>query len=186
MASIRHAYMSTVRWLLIFLLAGCTLLPAQTPSPTNTASSPQASKTSSSDVDFAEVRKLSQQGKFDEAIALLQPLAAQTPKPAGVSHELGTVYYKKGDYLKAADSLKQAVAEDPNDKEAVQLLGLSYYLAGRPAEAIPYLEKVQGWYPRANVDASYILGVCYIQTKNYPEARKAFAQMFEVGPDSAA
>src|SRR5450755_1740548 len=186
MASIRHAYMSTIKWLLIFLLAGYTLLPAQTLSPTNTASSPQASKTSSSDVDFAEVRKLSQQGKFDEAIALLQPLAAQTPKPAGISKELGTVYYKEGDYLKAADFLKQSVADDPNDKEAVQLLGLSYYLAGRPAEAIPYLEKVQAWYPRANVDAAYILGVCYIQAQDYPQARKAFAKMFDVPADSGA
>ena len=97
-----------------------------------------------------------------------------------MSHELGTVYYKKGDYLKAADYLKQAVAEDPNDKEAVQLLGLSYYLAGRPAEAIPYLEKVQTWYPRANVDAAYILGVSYIQAKDYSQARKAFAKMFDV------
>ena len=55
-----------------------------------------------------------------------------------------------------------------------------------PAEAIPLLEKVQGWYPRANVDADYILGLCYIQSKNYPQARKAFAQMFEVPADSAA
>ena len=98
----------------------------------------------------------------------------------------GTVYYKKGDYLKAADSLKQAVADDPNDKEAVQLLGLSYYLAGRPAEAIPYLEKVQTWYPRANVDASYILGISYIQAKDYPNACKAFAKMFDVPADSGA
>src|SRR6202022_1999032 len=53
-------------------------------------------------------------------------------------------------------------------------------------DAIPLLEKVQGWYPRANVDASYILGICYIQTKDYAQARKAFAKMFGVPPDSAA
>ena len=40
--------------------------------------------------------------------------------------------------------------------------------------------------PRANVDASYILGICYIQTKDYPQARKSFAKMFDVPPDSAA
>ena len=148
--------------------------------------SPQAAKSGGSEAEFAGARKLSQQGKYDEAIAALQTLAARSPGPAGVSHELGTVYYKKGDYLKAADSLKQAVADDPNDKEAVQLLGLSYYLAGRPAEAIPYLEKVQGWYPRANVDASYILGISYIQAKDYPNARKAFARMFDVPADSGA
>ena len=99
---------------------------------------------------------------------------------------MGAAYYQKGDYLKAATYLKQALVADPNDNEALQLMGLSYYLAGRPSEAIPYLEKVQTWYPRANVDASYILGVAYIQTRNYPEARKAFARMFDVPPDSGA
>ena len=48
------------------------------------------------------------------------------------------------------------------------------------------LEKVQTWYPSANVDAAYILGVCYMQTKDYPNSRKAFAKMFAVPPDSAA
>src|SRR5438128_12380961 len=84
------------------------------------------------------------------------------------------------------DSLKAGIEQDPHDNEAVQLLGLSYYLSGRPAEAIPQLEKAQAWYPRANVDASYILGLCYIQTKDYPQARKSFARMFEVPADSAA
>ena len=116
----------------------------------------------------------------------MQQLAARNPQPAGLSHELGAAYYKKSDYLKAAEYLKQALTENPKDDEAVQLLGLSYYLAGRPGEAIPYLEKVQTWYPRANVDASYILGICYIQSKNYPQARVAFAKMFDVKPDSAA
>src|SRR5205823_1157571 len=97
----------------------------------------------------------------------------------------GTAYYKKGDYTKAVQSLKAAVEQDPHDNEAVQLLGLSYYLSGRPADAIPLLEKVQTWYPRANVDASYILGLCYIQTKDYPHARSAFAKMFDVPPESA-
>jgi tetratricopeptide (TPR) repeat protein len=162
------------------------LLQAQAPVPTTQSSSPQASKPAAADPEFSQARRLSQQGKYDEAIEQLQAMAARNPKPAGVAHELGTVYYKKADYMKAAEALKQAVAEDPNDKEAVQLIGLSYYLSGRPAEAIPYLEKVQGWYPRANVDASYVLGVSYLQAKDYPAARKAFAKMFDVPPDSGA
>jgi tetratricopeptide (TPR) repeat protein len=174
-----------IRSLLLVSLSSI-LLPAQSHAQSASPATQEASKPGDSEPGFAEARKLSQQGKYDEAIAVLQPLAGRSPKPAGTSHELGTVYYKKGDYLKAADSLKQAVAEDPKDKEAVQLLGLSYYLAGRPAEAIPYLEKVQGWYPRANVDASYILGVSYIQAKDYPNARKAFARMFDVPADSGA
>lgn len=136
--------------------------------------------------EYKEAYRLAQQGKYDDAITLLQPMATHTPKPAGLSHAMGMVYYTKGDFLKSADYFKQAVAEDSNDKEAVQLLGLSYYRAGRPGEAIPYLEQVQTWYPRANVDASYVLGIAYIQAKDYPNARKSFAKMFDLPPDSAA
>jgi len=138
------------------------------------------------DSGFVGARKLVQQGKSAEAIAELQRIGAENPNLPGLAHELGTTYYKAGDYLKAIDALKKATQEDPDDKESIQLLGLSNYLAGRPADAIPLLERVQGWYPRANVDASYILGVAYIQTKDYPKARVAFARMFDVPADSAA
>ena len=147
---------------------------------------PQSSQPQSLNPNFAEARRLMREGKSQEALSQLQQLAAQNPKLPGLSHETGAAYYKMGDYLKAAEYLKQATEENPGDNEAVQLLGLSSYLAGRPAEAIPYLEKVQAWYPFANVDASYILGICYIQTKNYPRARAAFARMFDVPTDSAA
>ena len=135
---------------------------------------------------FAAAHRLLQVGKYNEAIAELQTLQNQNPPPKGVSHELGIAYYKKGDYMNAIACLLKAHHEDPYVGEAVQLTGLSLYLAGKPGEAIPYLEKVQTWYPEANVDASYILGVAYIQTKKYPEARAAFAKMFGVPPDSAA
>ena len=147
---------------------------------------PKPKQTVSPDNTLSGARRLSEQGKFDEAIAKLEALAAKHPDLKGVSHELGVTYYKKSDYLKAVASFKKALEEDPKDSEAVQLMGLSYYLAGRPAEAIAPLEKVQTWYPSANVDAAYILGVCYMQTKDYPSARKAFAKMFAVAADSAA
>jgi tetratricopeptide (TPR) repeat protein len=144
---------------------------------------PQISPTSA---DFVQARKLEQEGKVEEAIAQLQSIEAGDPNAKGLALELGTAYYKKSDYVKAVEYLKEAAAADPANDEATQLLGLSYYLGGHPADAIPLLEKVQGWYPRANVDASYILGTCYIQTKDYAHARKAFAQMFDVPADSAA
>jgi tetratricopeptide (TPR) repeat protein len=139
-----------------------------------------------SDASLAEARRLMDQGRYDNAISQLQELSSKGAIINGLSHELGTAYYKKGDYIKAIESLKKALEENSQDNEAVQLLGLSYYLSNRPAEAIPLLEKVQAWYPRANVDASYILGLCYVKTKSYPQARHAFARMFEVPPESAS
>src|SRR5438270_13810611 len=168
---------------LVFLACALTAAVAQSQGdsrPTATSGQVPAS------ADFAPARRLMQQGKYDEAIAQLQELSAKDPDQKGLAHELGVAYYKKGDFPKAIEFLKKAIAQDAADQEGVQLLGLSYYLTGRPADAIPLLEKVQGWFPRANVDASYILGVCYIQTKNYPQARKAFGRMFDVPAESAA
>src|SRR5258707_3775669 len=147
---------------------------------------PKPKETGSPETAFSDARRLSEQGKFDEALGKLEALARKDPELQGLAHELGVTYYKKSDYLKAVASFKKALVEDPNDDEAIQLMGLSYYLAGKPAEAIAPLEKVQTWYPSANVDASYILGICYIQTKDYTSARKAFAKMFSVPADSAA
>jgi tetratricopeptide (TPR) repeat protein len=135
--------------------------------------------------DFTHARSLTKQGKIDDAITELESMQNANPNAKGLDLELGIAYYKKSDYVRAVEFLKKAVAADPNNSEATQLLGLSYYLNGYPGQAIPLLEKVQAWFPRANVDASYILGICYIQTKNYPQARKAFARMFDVPEDSA-
>jgi tetratricopeptide (TPR) repeat protein len=134
----------------------------------------------------AEARALIQAGKIDEGIALLRELSLRQPAPQGLAHELGAAYYRKFDFAGAIPYLRRALEDDPDDKEAIQLLGLSYQRTGRPAEAIPLLEKVHSWYPVANVDALYVLGLCYIQTKNYAQAQKAFAAMYKVPEDSAA
>jgi len=126
------------------------------------------------------------QGKVDEAIVQLQTVEARDPATKGLAFELGTAYYKKSDFTNAIQYLKKATTEDPSNHEAVQLLGMSYFASGHPADAIPLLEQVQGWIPRANSDGYYILGTCYIQTKNYDGARRAFGKMFDVPGDSAA
>lgn len=166
---------------LAFLLFGASFVCANAQSPQQ-----QARPSSTSASPFANVDRLLELGKFPDALAELQSLQDQTPPPKGLAHEFGVAYYKKSDYPNAIRSLQKALEETPDDPEATQLLGLSLYLGGKPREAIPYLEKVQSWYPRANVDASYILGVAYIQSKQYPEARQAFAKMFNVPSDSAS
>ncbi len=175
------------RLLLPAILAALSILSfAQSPPSSTTPGAAQSPPAAAPGSEFKDAYRLAQQGKYNEALALLNTMTATTPKPAGLSHAFGMVYYTRGDFLKAAEYFKQAVTEDPADKEGVQLLGLSYYRAGRPNEAIPYLEQVQSWYPQANVDASYVLGVSYIQAKDYPNARKSFAKMFGLPPDSAA
>jgi len=167
---------------LIVLL--CVLAGAQSPPQSAVGPDPRAVVPPNS-ADFSRARQLLQQGRYDDAIAELNQLAHGQPGAKGLPYELGMAYYKKGDYFQAAKWFQEELRQDPQSGEATQLLGISYYLSGDPWKAIPLLEKVQGWYPRANVDASYILGQCYIQTKDYAHARQAFAKMFDLPPESA-
>jgi len=118
-------------------------------------------------------------GKAQEVIAMLEPLApAGKASPPGVQHELGIAYYRTGQLLPAEKAFAQAMSEDPNDMESVQMRGLSLYRLGRPADAIPFLERVKQWTPNANADANYVLGLCYLNSRRFDEARGAFANQF--------
>ncbi len=161
------------------LLVACIAL-AQDAAPVSSAAQ------ADTQAELQRSRTLLHNGKFQEAIAVLRQIREKQPDAKGLNHEFGVAYYRSGDYLSAATSLKQAVAEDNTDREAIQLLGLSYYFSGKAVDAIPLLEKVQGWYPVANVDAAYVLGQCYLQTKDYEKARVAFATMYGVPAGSAA
>src|SRR5438477_8333567 len=178
--------LSLVCGCLFVLDALCVGVPAQGENAAAPTTTQRSSEPNREEPMFQGARQLSQLGKYDEAVETLRQLAVSHPELKGLDHEFGVTYYKKSDFINAIAHLKKAREENPNDEEAVQLLGLSYYLAGHPADAIAPLEKVQTWFPSANVDAAYILGLCYMQTKDYPRARKAFAGMFGVPDDSAA
>lgn len=134
---------------------------------------------------LAHADSLLKQGEPNQALALLKQLEAQYPGMTGLDARIGNIYYQKRDYINAVAYLKKATQENPNDGESVQLLGLSYYLMGHLPQAIPLLEKVQSWMPRPNVTGSYILGISYMQTRQFDKARAAFAKMFSVPADSA-
>jgi tetratricopeptide (TPR) repeat protein len=133
-----------------------------------------------------QAKALIDSGQLDQAIQNLLALRHRNPELKGIEHELGLAFYRKGDFVQAQDAFAMAMQENSQDHESIQLRGLSLFQLGRPADAIPYLKQMQSWIGPANVDANYVLGLCYLHTQNYDEARKAFAQMYGVAPDSAA
>jgi tetratricopeptide (TPR) repeat protein len=159
---------------------------SSSPAPGQTAASGGQQSSASPSPEIARARQLTQTGKAEEALALLKALEQEKHDIPGLAHELGATYYKKGDPVSAIPYFRRAIDQDQQDLESVQLLGLAYFQTGRPAEAIPLLKRVASLYPAGNVNSSYALGLSYIQTHNYPEGRKAFAQMYRVPEDSAA
>lgn len=169
----------------LLILAFCATSFAA-PSKTEPLANQKPSESSAADPDpLADARRLIDAGKFDEAIQKLGAIQQQHPETKGLQYQLGVAYYRKGDFAQAQSALARAMDEDSQNREAVQLRGLSLVQMGRPADAIPYLKQVQSWMGSVNVDAVYVLGLCYVHTQNYDEARRSFAQMYGVPPDSA-
>jgi tetratricopeptide (TPR) repeat protein len=143
----------------------------------------------------AEARALLDAGKPDAAIAKLSAEGASTRLGTGAERDprvaelLGVAYYHANDPARAIETLTPEIGRLPREslerREAVQVLGLSHYLAGHLAEAIPYLEEIQPLVPD-DIKLAYALGTAYIQTRQPAKARDAFARTFRVPPGSVA
>jgi tetratricopeptide (TPR) repeat protein len=126
-------------------------------------------------------------GKPQAAIEALKPFdPASDPR---VGHLLGVAYYHANEPARAIELLAAAVDRLPPGSiekvEATQVLGLSLYLLGRVADALPYLERTREAVPN-NTELAYVLGMAYIQTRQLDKARQAWARTFAVKPSSAA
>ncbi len=134
---------------------------------------------------FESARDLASHGRLDQAMALLDELAATTPEPAGVERLRGLILYQRDKLTDAVEAFKKAVQQDPADKEAIEMEGVSLFRLGRPADAVPLLETSRTTVLNANIDPQYVLALCYIDTDRYDDARHAFAAQFDFPPDSA-
>jgi tetratricopeptide (TPR) repeat protein len=123
-------------------------------------------------------------GKAQEALSILRDLATTDPQLPGIQTKIGKAYFQSRQFPQAVQHLDSAHRHDPGDMEATQLLALSYYGSGQFTQAIPLLEKLGDHLPRDIADGPYLLGICYLMTERWDDARRAFARMFSVAPES--
>jgi tetratricopeptide (TPR) repeat protein len=135
---------------------------------------------------LASARDLAAKGQLDQAMAELKQLTARTPEPAGVERLRGIIYYQRNDFQDAIAAFTKAEAEDPNDRESIEMHGVSLFRTGHAAEAIVYLEKARASVQEANIDPEYVLAVCYAEVRRYDDSRHAFAAQYGFPPDSGA
>lgn len=140
-----------------------------------------------------ELRKSIDTGHAADALQRIAAIRAErangegiTPVPiAGLDRIEGLALYAESN-LKAADvAFAAALAADPNDLEAAQMRGLTLFGLGHPAEAIPLLQLASAKGRLGRTDPNYVLGLCYMDTHRYDDARHAFAAQFGFAPDSA-
>jgi tetratricopeptide (TPR) repeat protein len=133
---------------------------------------------------FETAQDLAGRGRLDQAMTILDQLAAQTPEPSGVERLRGVISYQREQFAQAVEAFTKAVTQDPDDLESMELHGVSLFRMGHPAEAIPFLEKAHAAVERANIDPEYVLGLCYADVARYDDARHAFATQYGFVPDS--
>ncbi len=130
-------------------------------------------------------RELAGKGRLDKAMAQLDELAKQSPEPAGAERLRGLILYQRELFPEAIEAFTKAEAQDPNDRESMEMHGVSLFRMGRAPDAIPFLEKGRTAVESANIDPNYVLALCYADMQRYDESRRAFAAQFGFEPDSA-
>jgi len=137
-------------------------------------------------VSLDKARRLIDEGRPSAALEELRSAPATDPR---VRVLIAVARYHANDPLPAIEELTAVLPSLPADsmarREAVQVLGLSHYLAGHLGDAIPFLEQTRAVAPE-NSDLAYILGMAYIQTRQPDRARETWARAFHVPADSAA
>jgi tetratricopeptide (TPR) repeat protein len=170
-------------FLLSLLGASAASLPlpgAQTPNP-GAASTEDATSPA-----LLEVRQMIDRGHTQEALKNLDTLRVQQPALAGVDRLRGLAFYAQSRFTDADTAFATALKLDPHDAESAQLRGITLFRLGRPAEAIPLLEAAHQWTAQTKLDPSYVLALCYLDTRRYDDARHAFAGQYGFAPDSAS
>jgi len=151
----------------------------QGPEPVNSSAANEANA-------LAEPRKMIDRGRSEDALKILDGLAARQPPPAGVDTLRGVAFYAQSRFADADAAFAIALNKNARDEEAIQMRGLTLFRLGKPAEAIPFLEAAHKWTQETKTDPSYVLALCYIDTRRYDDARRAFAMQYGFAADSAA
>jgi predicted Zn-dependent protease len=169
-------------FLLLLLRASFASLPllgAQTPNPR--AASAEATASSA----LFEIHQMIDRGHAEEALKALDGLRAQEPMPPGVDRLRGLAFYAQSRLADADTAFATALKVDPHDVESAQMRGITLFRLGKPAAAIPLLELAHQWTAQTKVDPSYVLALCYLDTRRYDDARRAFAGQYGFASDSA-
>ena len=154
--------------------------PGQSPDSTQTVTSSKAS------TKLVQLRQLIDRGGGADALKQLDDLATQHPGTPGVDRMRGLALYSLNRFAEADAAFAAALKQDEQDEESRQMRGLTLFRLNKPADAIPLLEAAHNWTAETKVDPSYVLGLCYLETRLYDKARAAFASQYGFLPESAS
>jgi tetratricopeptide (TPR) repeat protein len=124
-------------------------------------------------------------GRPKEAIARLEPLAAQPTPPADIQHRLARAHAAAGDRPKAHALIAEITKQNPRDAKAQFIKGQLLVADGQRDAALEMLRSAVRADP-ASVEAQYALGQLYAVRGDVAGAVGAFREVLRLNPQAAA
>lgn len=121
-------------------------------------------------------------GRYNEAIPMLQRVLADSPAVSAAQLQLGVALKREKRYSEAIPVLKKAIELLPDAVQAQYELALALYETGATQESAPYFEFVAKKRPKW-IDAQYSLASVYARIKRVPEAVDLLHHVLELNPD---
>jgi predicted Zn-dependent protease len=119
----------------------------------------------------------------NEAIAEFEKERARNPLEGSVYERLGDAYTRSGDYVKAQQSLQQALLLEPNSTGPFILLGKVLLKQNDPVNAIQYLERAERM-DTSNYITHNLLGRAYHSVGRAEDASREFQVSQKLQADS--
>jgi Flp pilus assembly protein TadD len=120
----------------------------------------------------------------EQAIPILEGLAAISGADADLLNSYGVALRETGEARKAAEQFRRAVEIAPDHRKAVANLALALADIGNAAEAVPLCRRALELWPE-NAELHNALGVALSNRERYDEAIPAFTEALRIDPGLA-
>jgi type IV pilus assembly protein PilF len=141
--------------------------------------------------DFSEARNnlavvMLHFGRYDDAVSLEEKALSNIVyrEPYVANGNLGQAYYEKGDMVRAAKALRQALFEQPKFCVGRYRLAKVYYEQKEWDHAAEEIEQVTGDKACPIQEAYHLAGMVALRRDNRDKARDMFARCVELAPKS--
>ena len=123
---------------------------------------------------------LSDQGRLDEAVKYLAKATEKMPGVADAWNALGVACQRKGDKVKALESLHRSHAIEPGNPHTLRNLG-GLLEESEPEQALEYLKQASALLP-ADQQAQYGYGLCLFKANRLEESDAVLRRVISLAP----